>query len=60
MLPKNIDPWSTAGQTGVTGHLTQLLWAGSTKVGCGFIEFVKPNDFYTQVGILLLTKKRNG
>ncbi len=51
MLPKNIDPWSTAGNTGVTGHLTQLLWAGSKKVGCGFISFVNKDGMYAQVKI---------
>ncbi len=62
MLPKNIDPWSTAGNTGETGHLTQLLWSGSKKVGCGFIEFVTKDSWYTQVkqSIQLQTQKRAG
>lgn len=50
MLPWNVHPkWSETGNTGVTGHLTQLLWAETEKVGCGFISFVDENGEYNQV-----------
>ena len=33
----NVNPWSTTGATGVTGHYTQVIWGNTKKVGCGFI-----------------------
>ena len=50
MRVENVHPWVTAGNTGVTGHLTQEIWSGTTKVGCGFMQFVTADGAYTQVG----------
>ncbi len=33
---------------GAWGHYSQLIWAKSKKVGCGFIYYYKDN-FYNQV-----------
>ena len=58
MLPWNVHPkWSETGNTGVTGHLTQLLWAETEKVGCGFISFVDENGDYNQVRGKKVSKK---
>ena len=33
-----VEPWNTSGTTGVTGHYTQVIWAKTTKVGCGYVQ----------------------
>jgi len=38
-FPKgNVSPWSTNGAPKETGHYTQLVWAQSARVGCGFVQ----------------------
>jgi hypothetical protein len=56
-FPKaNVGSFSdTAGVTGLVGHYTQLVWAKTKKVGCGFVMFVdktNPTTPYKQVHML--------
>ncbi len=53
MRTENVDPFSVSGNTGVTGHLTQLLWADTQKCGCGFIVY-KNGGFFMQVCIVFV------
>lgn len=28
-----------------TGHYTQILWAASTRIGCGYVNFMNGNGY---------------
>ena len=44
--PENIFPFdSKRGVTGDVGHYTQIAWADTNKVGCGFIMYKKGSWF---------------
>lgn len=46
------DTASPVAATGVVGHYTQVVWAKTTKVGCGWvghIDSTKPTMKYKQV-----------
>ena len=44
--PENIFPFDTKrGVTGDVGHYTQIAWADTNKVGCGFIMYKKGSWF---------------
>ncbi|XP_040565553.2 venom allergen 5 [Lepeophtheirus salmonis] len=36
---KNVEKYSSEGATGQVGHYTALVWAATTRVGCGFIMY---------------------
>ena len=47
--PKNIFPFDIRrGVTGDVGHYTQIAWADTNKVGCGFIMY-KKGTWYNKV-----------
>jgi len=35
----NVEKFSGTGTTGVVGHFTQVIWAETYKIGCGFIIY---------------------
>ena len=37
--PGNVGAFSKAGATGMIGHYTQVVWAKSYEVGCGYIHY---------------------
>ena len=51
------DPTGENGATGVIGHYTQVVWAETTDIGCGYIakldgQFIKSvSTIYTKVAI---------
>ena len=42
------DP-TKAGATGVIGHYTQIVWAETSEVGCGYIRFTDVEGTVTDV-----------
>ena len=38
-----------AGATGVIGHYTQIVWADTSEVGCGYIKFIDKKGTMTDV-----------
>ncbi len=46
--PANVGSFSSNGATGDIGHYTQVVWAESHEVGCGYINYLK-NGWYTKV-----------
>ena len=43
----HIDPFINDGITsgdGMTGHFTQVVWASTKKVGCGFVRFINKDQ----------------
>ena len=38
-----------AGATGVIGHYTQIVWADTSEVGCGYIKFFDDKGTMTDV-----------
>ena len=45
-FPKNA---TDAGATGVIGHYTQIVWAETSEVGCGYIRFTDVKGTVTDV-----------
>ena len=43
-----VNPYSQNGATGVIGHYTQVVWAESYAVGCGYVYF-NDGQWYTKV-----------
>ena len=43
-----VNPYSQNGATGVIGHYTQVVWAESYAVGCGYVYF-NDGPWYTKV-----------
>lgn len=41
----NVESFDNAGATGTTGHYTQVVWAESREVGCGYVYF-KEGSWY--------------
>ena len=48
IVENDIIKYPTGRPQPVIGHYTQLVWAKTKKVGCGFIATVK-GDWFTQV-----------
>ena len=47
----NVKSFSENGATGTIGHYTQVVWAESYEVGCGYIEY--PNGgFFKKVNTI--------
>ena len=46
--PGNVESFSSAGATGVIGHYTQVVWAETHEVGCGYIYYLD-GMWYTKV-----------
>jgi len=44
----NVESFSSVGTTGVVGHFTQVIWAETYKVGCGFIIY-KDGQWYKRL-----------
>ena len=42
------DP-ASEGATGVIGHYTQIVWADTSEVGCGYIRFTDVEGTVTDV-----------
>jgi len=36
---KNVHKFDSATNKGVVGHYTQVVWANTTKIGCGWVQF---------------------
>ena len=49
MPPENIEPYSSNGAPGVIGHYSQVVWAESYAVGCGYVYFFD-GQWYKKVG----------
>merc|ERR1712038_40375 len=45
----NVASYSSTGTTGTTGHYTQLVWAETMEIGCGYIAYSHKTDWYKQV-----------
>lgn len=45
--PANVGSYSSNGATGVVGHYTQVVWADSYAIGCGFVYF-NDGQWYTR------------
>lgn len=41
--PSNVDPFSTSRTRGVVTHFTQVAWADTRYVGCGFTQYKLPH-----------------
>ena len=43
---RNVEPFSKRkGVTGKVGHYTQIVWAETYKIGCGYIMYKKGKRF---------------
>ena len=42
---------AAVGASGVIGHYTQLGWADTREVGCGYIKYLDSNGRWTSVSI---------
>ena len=47
---ENYSAFSSDGATGEIGHFTALVWANTTRVGCGAIEYFK-DELYVKVNV---------
>ena len=45
----NVASNTREGATGVVGHYTQMVWATTRKIGCGFIRYRSPKKMFVQV-----------
>ena len=48
--PANKEHFSSAADTGMTGHFTQVVWRDTTHVGCGIASY-PDGDFTCAVKI---------
>ncbi len=46
--PRDIKPFSEVHKRGVVGHYTQLVWASTKEVGCGWVQFKLASQSYAQ------------
>ena len=51
MPSANIASYSSNGATGVIGHYTQVVWAESYALGCGYVYF-NDGQWYTRVNLM--------
>ena len=49
-----MDNGKRTGATGVIGHYTQVVWAKTYEVGCGFMRSTHPEYGVEDVSIQLL------
>ncbi|KAG8172119.1 hypothetical protein JTE90_014266, partial [Oedothorax gibbosus] len=45
--PETIDKFSYEENT---GHFTQIIWANTTKIGCGYVRFLDGTNYYHLYG----------
>ena len=56
---KDVDNGKRTGATGVIGHYTQVVWAKTYEVGCGFMRSTHPKYGVEDVSIQWLWRSRN-